>query len=235
MAEAKLTDYIEELHGNLGAFNIRTTKNGIVFAKKKKRSTAEATAEQVAVQNLFTAASKNWQNLTNTQREEWEQYAAAYFPRDKDRNGAGPSGQALYSKAAWYLQAAGLALPTAAPVDAPPARPTGITISAAADETEVQIGVDHSIADVTGHRLRVEVTPRLGTAAQKPLDGAFRAIAGVGVASNPALQASGLIYTFNPIRYNLLHGDRFGIRATLIAPSGIPSRVLSATVVQDVT
>ena len=39
-----------------------------------------------------------WATLTDAQREAWEEYAAIYFPQDRDGRGAGPTGQAVFAK-----------------------------------------------------------------------------------------------------------------------------------------
>ncbi|MDX2176622.1 MAG: hypothetical protein SF028_09125 [Candidatus Sumerlaeia bacterium] len=235
MATGQLSGILRSISGTIGNFNFRTTKNGIVIADRPAKRTSPPTAEQLFAQSYFSTASKQWKALSKTQREAWDKYANDFFPFDEDGDGAGPSGQVVYLKAAFYQQAAGLPLPANAPTAAPPGAPTALTIQTAPDDTTVIVRASHAVAPVTGHRLLVEITPPILSAARQAQPSDFRAVKGLNAASLPALAASATNYTFADIRFQIPDTTRFGCRATIINPQGIPGRAFQATLVQAVT
>lgn len=235
MAYANLTPVLTRLTGKLGGFVFRHTKNGTVVANPPEVSTAPATIEQTLTRTYFSVATKQWKELTDGQRVDWQGYASAYFPKvKKGKKGPGPSGQAVYNKASWYRLAAGLSLPAAAPTEPRPVPASDAAVVAVSAQEEVSITVDHAITDVTGYRLFVEITPQMISPARQPQPAEFRSVNGIGAASLPVLQASGLTYNFTAIRYALPDGARFGVRLTVINPSGIPSLQFVKVVNQDI-
>jgi hypothetical protein len=232
MAEAKLTGLLSALSGRLGNFVFRDTKNGTVVADRPRRSEVVASAAQILVKVFLTNSSKEWGDLSDAQREAWGAYARAYFPRDKDGTGAGPSGFAVFTKAAFYQQAAGLALPSAAPTVAPPAGASSLTLVPVDDEQVVTLRVAHPIVAVAGHRLFVELTAPITSPARRVQESDFRAAAGLNAASLPPLQASNADYVLGGLRFVYPEGSRFGARVRVISPLGVPGPVLSQTLVQ---
>ena len=234
MAEAQLAGILRSVSGTIGNFNFRTTKNGAIIADLPTKRTTAPSTEQFLVQAFFSTASKQWKNLTDAQRTSWSIYAGTYFPNDKDGNGAGPTGQAVFLKAAWYQQASGLALPTDAPIEAPPAAPTGLTPLSNDDPLGISFQMTHSVTPTARHRVFVEITPALASAARHPQPQDYRSARGINVGSFPDLAASGSNYTVTGIRYPFAEGVRFGLRVTIISPDGIPSAAFSETVVKTI-
>jgi len=233
MAEAQLSPILKSLSGELGNFIFRQTKNGPVVCNPGPARTGLPTQQQQLVQAILSTVTKAWKTASDAQRAAWEEYARTYFPHDKDGVGAGPSGQAVFTKANFYLQAAGQAVQLGAPTTPPPSPVSSMAIGAAADdELQLRLTVAHGISPVTNYRLLVEVTPPLVSAARKVDVGALRAVLGIAAGSYPALQASGQQYTFSPLRVALPDGIRFGVRGTIISPSGIPSTPVTVTLMQ---
>ncbi|MBI5153705.1 hypothetical protein HZA57_00575 [Candidatus Poribacteria bacterium] len=78
----------------------------------------------------------------------------------------------------------------------------------------------------------MELTPPLTSPARQPAPNDYRAAAGLSAVSCPPLLANALAYQIDGIRYPLDAGLRYGIRATIINPQGIPSHPFATTLTQ---
>ncbi len=235
MATAQLSGILGAISGDLGNFNFRNTKNGTVIADRREKKNAPSTTEQLLARAFFSTASKQWKTLTDAQRQAWDFYASAYFKTNRNNKGNGPNGQAVYLKAAWYLQAAGAPLPTSAPMESPPAAPTGLTVLPSSNDTTLSIRATHTLATVAGHRLYVEMTPALPSPARKPQPYEYRAAKGLNSGSFPDLAPVANPTSFSDIRFPQPNGARFGCRVTIISGEGIPSAPFAAVLTQRVS
>jgi len=112
---------------------------------------------------------------------------------------------------------------------------TGITLQPAANVTELRLTVAHGVTAFANHRLFVEITPALLSAARSPQATDYRSVRGLGPASLPALTATGTSFTFTPVRFTLAAGARFALRARIVGPEGAASTAYEAVLTQAVT
>ncbi len=232
MASAELTGILRAISGTLGNFTFRSTRDGVIISERPVARQTPPTAEQIRVRGLFSTASKQWQTLTDTQREGWETYAATYFQNDS--TGRALKGQSVYIKAAWYAQALDAPLPASPPTAAPPPSPTAILGLGVPNEATLSFRVTHPLSTLTGYRLLVEITPPLTSPARHPQPSDFRAVRGVGSGSMLSLLPASNPYSITGARFSIPNGSRYGCRATIVNPQSIPGESFDMVITQSV-
>lgn len=225
MAEATLTGLLNTLSGELGNFVFRTTKNGIVVSNKPQRSSAPPTQEQQRATSLLSTIAPQWATITDTQRSAWDNYAAQVFPTDKDGNGSGPSGQAVFFKINWYRTVQGLPILANIPTQPAPSPVTLIKQEVSPDAETLDFSLEHGNS-VSGQVVMVEATRPLLTAARKPQPGDYRMVRGLTTDSFSAMQATGAAntYSFTPVRFPVNDQERYGLQVTILNSEGVPSQ-----------
>jgi hypothetical protein len=172
--------------------------------------------DQQTVGAFVTAATRNWDNLTDAQREAWLAYARTYFATDENGRQVRPSGIATYVRANVVRQLLGLALTTDAPTQAPPNPLTSAVLLPADDMTTYGFNLVHSIAPVTGHMVLVRITPAMPTVACTPDVNDLRYIKGLVPGSAAALVASGSAIAIDGGRFTVNEGQRMGFQLRVV-------------------
>ena len=182
--------------------------------------------DQAAVRAFLTAAARQWTLLTDAQRAAWTLYAATYFTDEVNGRLITPSGAQIYNKVAFYRQAQGLALPSAAPTTAPPAPLSSFAQALVDDQDAYLFTVEHSLAVVTGYKLVAKISPGLNPG-RTPRNNDLRYIKGVAVGSFINLPADGADASYAGARFSTDTGLNFRAELTVISPEGVPSRPLA--------
>jgi len=68
---------ISDLRGSIGGVSFHQGRAGIIASKRSSQTKAK-TVQQSEIQEIFIAALMNYQALTNTQKNLWNDYAVAY-------------------------------------------------------------------------------------------------------------------------------------------------------------
>ncbi|MDX1971333.1 MAG: hypothetical protein SFY68_02255 [Candidatus Sumerlaeia bacterium] len=222
MAEVVLSEFLKSMSGSLGAVTFRNTKNGIVLSSRPDRRRGEGTLEQQRARQLFTLVATSWPSLTDAQREQWEAYAVASFPEDKDGRGAGPNGQAVFNKLNWYRLVLGQTILTSVPGSSRPSPLVSLSLTESGAEDELNFTVQHQ-ARVGVDRLLVEATSALRPGALRVQEGEYKLVRGLNGGSFALVAAPGSEYRFSGIRFPVPAGRRFALRVSVVSPEGLVS------------
>lgn len=227
MADVAFSIPVLSLSGRIGNSQmVFYASKGRAFVRAFTPAAQPNTADQAAVRAFLTAAARQWSLLTNAQRVAWTDYAAAYFADEVNGTLATPTGAQIYNKVAFYRQAQGLALPSAAPAAAPPPPLAGFANQPIDDTDQYVFAVDHSITTVTGFKLVARITPGTNPG-RTPVSRDLRYIKGVAVGSFVNLPADGANATWSAARFSIEETKRFRAELTIVNGEGVPSRPLA--------
>jgi hypothetical protein len=219
---------IETVSGAHGNFVYILQKNGRMKARNRpdaEERRSKASPQQELVQSYITEAAKNWQTLSDLQRDAWDMYANAYFTKDEFGRTVTATGLSAYTKANSIRMLLGLPMTTNAPTQAPPSPVMAVSQLSGQNPDTLGISVTHNYASPAGHLLMVSMTPAGLTASDKPNDADYRLVRGASALSALALPASGGSLTFNPTRFLVQDGQRYGVEVRVVRVSdGLCSR-----------
>lgn len=186
------------------------------------------TSDQIEIRAIFSALTKNWKELSSAQRNAWNTWAAEHPVRNRLGNRVSRTGLTAYVQLGtmYYIRTG--SLPTAAPVLAQPASPTGIT-DLLNDSNEPSFEVTHTYTTLTGLYLVARMTSAIPSAAITPRISAYRMISGVSNVSIQALAASGTAYVWSDPKYVPTVGARFGIEVSIMNAEGWESNPYRTT------
>ncbi len=202
-----------------------TTIEGRIQARGRNREFRIASPQQQLIQSYASNATKNWDELTQTQRDAWKAYAAAYFTKNAKNETVLPSALGTYLKANVIRQVLGLALSTEAPTEAPPQAITSLTAGAPSDPDTLSVIVNHAIASTAGLQVLVRMTDAMKTVAVTPTSNDVRYVRGALPASAAAVPVTGGTLSFTPTRFLVADGQRYGVEVRIVRTAdGIMSR-----------
>jgi hypothetical protein len=202
-----------------------TVKNStVVFFKQMDETVARAkvrpanprSVDQTKVRGYVSLATKAWDDLTQAQRDAWLKYAKVYFSVSDDGTRVRPSGLTTFTRANVIRQILGLSLISDAPLEAPPARPTGLRQSGSPNPDSLGFELDHGITTVAGYRVLVRATPAMVTLGRTPRPADCAYVCGLSPASAAALPASGGTVTFSPTKYIVDPDQRYGLEVRIV-------------------
>lgn len=221
---------IAAVSGRLGDSDVVIVKRGNkCYARKYSPPKNPQTADQVAVRRFLANATKAWSSLTVRQREGWAEYARRY---SFSTFGQELNPYNMFSKVQYYRQALGMGLLLDPPTLAPPPRPAAIIQRPAATAEEFRFVLQHSIAKRDDYVVTFEITPAMPSTGRKPRSIEFRMIRHVGPASFFALLAPSHPYIISGARFEVNHGQRYGVRARIVTAEGVPGEVLETDFVK---
>lgn len=117
------------------------------------------TTNQTAVRNALTILSKSWADLTDSEREGWNTYAATYLSKDRFGRDVTTTGLNWYIKANSNRLYMGLAAVDTAPTDAPPAPFVLSAFDITAGGGEASVAIAGTPPAGFKMKVLVEVTP----------------------------------------------------------------------------
>lgn len=213
---------IAAVSGRVGESDVVIVKRGNkCYARRYAAPRNPQSKDQVAVRKFLTNATKAWGALTPRQREGWEKYAELF---SNAILGEKLSAYNMFSKIQYYRQALGHPLLLDPPTLPPPEAPTGIRLRPAGAPDEFRFQLEHSIVERAQYVVGFEITPPMPSPGRKPRSIEFRMIRHVGPESFFALLSPVGTYVIQGARFNVDHGQRFGVRARIVSVEGVPSR-----------
>jgi hypothetical protein len=234
MADVAFSIPVLSLSGRIGNSQMGFyASKGRAFVRAFTPAAQPNSPDQAAVRAFLTASARQWTLLTDAQRAAWTAYAANYFTDEVNGTLVTPSGAQIYNKVAFYRQAQGLALPTAAPAAAPPAPLSGFVNQPVGDLDTFRFVVSHAISVVTGFELVARISPAM-PGARTPRDADLRYIKGVAAISFISLPEDNEDAIWNSARFSIEETKRFRAELTIVNPDGVPSRPLAANFTRTV-
>lgn len=184
---------------------------GANYAYGKVKRADPKTYDQEQVRLITAAAVRHWGQITQTQRDGWERYAATVGSSGKTRRGLD-----ICREAARMRKLMGLEPRANAPVYPNPGPVTDLMLDRAGQPDEFTFRVEHAVESPAACTLLVKITPATASAARKPKPGDARCICGFGPRSTAALPSSGETVTISGAQFSIASGARFGIAVTVI-------------------
>ena len=203
------------MNGKTKGLSYYSNRDG-VFARERVPVTVTHTQDQEKVREFLRLATRNWDMLSESQRDAWAAYAGQYFPYGDSGRGGRVQGVAMYARSNITRQILGQGLLAEAPALAPPNPLTAIAPVVTDTPETFAFQLTHNHASVAGLAVLVRITPAMPTLGCTPQAAQARLIRGVDPASSAALPASGGTVTFANARYSVEDGQRYGVRAEVV-------------------
>lgn len=191
-------------------------KNGQSYARAAGAVDNPRTPSQMSTRSFMTAASKQWQHITEGQRQDWLDYSRYYFKTARDGSPLLPNGLNAFTKANTIRQLLGLSIVASAPLDGPPPGLSAIELLDGYAPDTLSINIIHSISAVAGLQVMVRMTNEMPTVSRTPRVEQLRYCCGVTGASAKALTATGTELIFSPTIYDINDGKRYGVEARIV-------------------
>lgn len=206
---------VTSMEGKTKKLSFFTTSEGI-FSRERGPVTNPNTLEQQKIRQIVTAAARNWQNLTQLQRDGWQEYAQQFYTENSEGDPIRPQGMPTYVRANVVRSILGQPFTTGAPLNPPPSGVTDMVSEMATSENEFTFTLTHAHATVTGLQVLVKITPAMSSPARTPRLQDLRLIRGVDSDSAFALVVSGGSITIAGARFLVPDGIRFGGEARIV-------------------
>lgn len=131
MAKVAFSALVQDLRNKVGG-NVFTKVRSGAMVRIKVSPTQPRTAAQTAVRSNFTALSKGWDTITQTQRDGWISLASSLPKKDIFGNTYYLTGLQLYQQLNRNLQSIGVAIISDAPASVSVGSPGAVTLVSAA-------------------------------------------------------------------------------------------------------
>jgi hypothetical protein len=231
-----------ELMSPVASMSGHTSNSQYVLVKRGKITYARAysppsnpqSRDQVLARKFLVTATKSWGSLTSAQRESWDRYASAHYVEEGPTGIFPKSGYNVYSKVQYYRQAMDLGLMFDAPRQAPPAAPRQVLQEVAAGEAEFRFRLLHDEPDVVGFHVLFEITPAMPSPGRKPRHIELRMVRNVGPNSFLPLLLLEESYVIVGAQFAVAAAKRYGVRARIITPDGVPSLPVSGDFLKEI-
>ena len=200
------------------------------------------TSFQVDQRQRLVAAQREWQRLTDAQRDGWERAGVQFDPELATLSSARRTrgGMNLFAGAQIQRLSWGEAMrhdpPGAVAQGGRARRPAGphhLHEVPVAEGEGLALRIDHMQKDIAGCRLLVEMTPATKSLRNKPLERWLTKAGDTDQGSYFALQPSGGQYLLPTPRYAIAPGQRFAIRVTILDADGLRSRSHMADLIRE--
>lgn len=232
-----------ELASPVASMSGHTSNSQYVLVKRGKITYARAysppsnpqSRDQVLARKFLVTATKSWGSLSQLQRDSWDRYAAAHYMEEGPTGGLFPkSGYNVYSKVQYYRQAMDLGLMFDAPRHAPPAAPKQVLQEVAAEEAEFRFRLLHDQPEVVGSNVLFEITPAMPSPGRKPRHIELRMVRNVGPKSFLPLLLVEESYVIIGAQFSVAAAKRYGVRARIVSPDGVPSLPVSGDFIKEI-
>lgn len=212
MAKIKYSALVSDMRGKLNGSVMSKNRSGS-YVRNKVTPSNPQTSAQMLIRGIFSEITKGWSNLTNSQRQSWENSVEAFQGTNIFGDSVKPSGKTLFQKLNQNLMITGQASVTTCP---DPAELPYVNIAAAMfDASDGTLQLTTS-GNTTDNKLVIFATAPL-TQGTKFVKNKLRKIA--VVAGQDGYDEN--IYSFYQQKFgNLAVGDNVYIGVRVINQSG---------------
>jgi hypothetical protein len=228
-------DPVRTLHGvnrKLGVINIH--RNGKQLFRRYVKPEQPNSLDQQIHSRWFSKAEKHWLTIYDTYAESWALYAEQHQSILRYEDMRMNNGRHLLREIQLTRQQLGMEMSNAPPVKPPVRSKLEVFQNAVQEDNAFSFQVMHNIPNPAGMRLLVEITPATVRPTRKPHPRSYRPIRGKNAGSYVELQESGATYTVTGARYNIAHGERYGIRLRIIDTELISGDSITADFIHEV-
>jgi len=178
------------------------------------------TPAQATCRDSWNEANKYWCRLSDADRADWNSYGRSNPKPDSAKGPPRNPGQAAFIRVHVVRLPLGMGFRHPAPRNALPPRP-GVIIQMPVDNPRAfSFRLEHSVAEVAGMRIQIELTPPTLAPTRAPYEPNFRWLQPGSPGSFTDLCASGHVYTVENACCEVAPGQRYGIRVRLVTPEG---------------
>lgn len=216
-------DMMSGTHGEM--VYVRQPNGNLYIRRRPCRHRREPSEDQKQVRLFTSRASAHWAELTDAQREAWQQYAKTHIRKDGIGRKANPNPISTYVQANMTRQILGLPFCTDAPAEGPPQPPVDLEALETADPATVGVRIFHSYPDVTNLVVLARMAPPPKSDGRKIMPNTFRYICHVNEQSvKPLPPDTGEVF-FSPVQFPVGAGKRYAVEIRIARiQDGIPSR-----------
>lgn len=219
-AQVNLEFPLAGVGGRVGKYSVYYRRFGKQLARRHTIPTDPRTDRQMLQRQWLSEVSREWHQLSAAQRQDWHDYTMRHWPDPNDANALAHSGKSLFTSVQLQRLAWGATISHAAPQQPPPG--SVYTLEGVPGPAQsFSFRVDHSQTDPAGCRLLLEMTPACTKLTNKPLEQWLTRAGATDPESFFLLDASGATYMLSNPRYQVLSGQRFGVRVTLLNADGV--------------
>lgn len=209
--------YIRALRGTYKTTDLVMQEyEGETVARAKVTPENPQTADQVKIRSCVTVATRSWHNTTEAQRDAWGTYSEKYDPDADSDKSVKSLALRSFIRANIVRQILGLPLVLDPPSLGPPGMPTAVRQLGAQSPDSIGLEVDHTETDTAGLMLLVRASDAMNSTACTPTPEDMRYVCGVGTNSFKPLGVSGAPVEFNPTKYVVNNGERYGVSVQIV-------------------
>ncbi len=219
-AEVKLDFPLAGVSGRVGKYYVYYRRFGKQLTRQHTVPTDPRTQRQLEQRQRMSEVSREWHQLSAAQRQGWQDYTIQHWPEPDGGKALARTGKSLFTSAQLQRLAWGGAISHAAPQQSPPG-PAYALEEVPGSAGSFSFRMDHSETDPAGCRLLLEMTPACTKLTNKPLEQWLTRAGTTDAESFFLLGTSGAAYVLSNPRYQVLPGQRFGVRVTLLNADGI--------------
>lgn len=117
MAKIKYSALVSDMRGKLNGSVMSKNRSGS-YVRNKVTPSNPQTSAQMLIRGIFSEITKGWSNLTNSQRQSWENSVEAFQGTNIFGDSVKPSGKTLFQKLNQNLMITGQASVTTCPAPA---------------------------------------------------------------------------------------------------------------------